>query len=121
MFFALLPVTIAAIVGLAYTWVLTYEEVRAVKVLEWPQRIALLSVIAVTVQVLLFVVMCSFFIGSIDHRAIGWTAGLEALSFLVALPCAVKRRGAARWWLAFSSIYFLAMAGVGYLGSEIQF
>ena len=121
MVFALLPITIVAIVGLAYTWVLTYQEVRAVKVLAWPQKIALLSVLAVTMQVLLVFVMFFFFIGPTDHRTIGWIAGLDVLFFLVALPCALMRRGPARWLLAFSSIYFSAFAGFGYMVSGIQF
>ena len=44
MLITLLPLTIAAIAGLIYTWVLTCEQVRAVKALAWPQTIALLSV-----------------------------------------------------------------------------
>lgn len=121
MFFLLLPITIVAIGGLAYSWVLTYEEMRAVKVLARPQTIALLSVLAVTMQVLLFVVMFSFSIGTIERRAIHWTAGLEVPFFVVALPCALMRKDPARWWLALSSIYFLALAGFGYLVSGIQF
>jgi hypothetical protein len=117
----LLPITIVAIVGLAYTWVLTYQEVRAVTVLEWPQKIALLSVLAVTMQVVLYFAMFFFLIGTIDQRAIGWITGLEVLFFLVSLPCALKRKGPARWWLVFVSIYFLGFAGFIDLVSGIQF
>lgn len=119
MVFVLLPVTLAAIVGLAYTWILTYREVRAARAVEWPQKIALLSVTAVSVQVVLFFGM--LFNLSNDQRMIGWIMGIEVLLFLVAVPCAVIRKGFARWWLAFSSIYFLAFAGFVYLVSGIQF
>ncbi|MGA7343060.1 MAG: hypothetical protein WBE72_00245 [Terracidiphilus sp.] len=121
MFIVLLPITIVAIVGLAYAWVLTYQEVRAAKVLEWPQTIALLSVLAVTMQVVLHFGMTFFFFGTTDRRTIGWIAGFEVLFFLIALPCALKRKGPVRWLLALSSIYFLAFAGFGYMVSGIQF
>jgi len=121
MLITLLPVTIAAIAGLIYTWVLTCEQVRAVKALAWPQTIALLSVLAVTMQALLFFAMISFAMGAINRPMIDWTAKLEVLFFLVALPCALIRKGPARWILALAAIYFLAVAGFVYLVSGIQF
>ncbi len=120
MVLVMLPIIGAAIVGIAYTWVLTYQEVREAKVLEWPQTIALLSVLAATMQVPLPFVMALFFIDPPNPK-IGWIAGLEVLFFLVSLPCALKRKGPARWWLALSSIFFLAFTGLIYLVSQIHF
>jgi hypothetical protein len=116
-----LPLTIGVIVGLAWTWFLTFREVRAAGVLEWPQTIAILSELAVTMQVLLFFAMFFFFTSPVDQRTIAWITGLEVLFFLIALPCALKRKGPTRWYLVVSSIYFLTFAGFGYLVSGIQF
>ena len=116
-----LPLTLVVIAGLAWTWVLTYREVRAASALEWHQTIALFSELAVTMQVLLFFAMFFFLVSPVGHRTIAWITGLEVLFFLIALPCALIRKGPTRWWLAVSSIYFLAFAGFGYLVSGIQF
>lgn len=118
MVIVLLPVTLAAILGLAYAWVLTYREVRAAMAQSWRQTVAWLSVGAVTLQVLLFVAMI-FFLS--NERTIDWLAGGELVLFLIALPCAVLRKGFARWCLAFSSIYFLTFAGFIYIVSGIRF
>jgi hypothetical protein len=114
------PIVVVATVGIAYIWVLTNQEVREAKVLKWPQTIALLSVLAATMQVPLPFVMAFFSIGPSNPK-LEWIAGLEVLLFLVALPCALKRKGLVRWWLALSSIFFLALTGFIYLVSGIQF
>jgi hypothetical protein len=121
MFLVFLPVTLFAVAGLGYTWLLTYREVRAAEVLARPQIIALLSESAVTAQALLFIVMLFCFIGPANQRAIEWIARLESLCFIVAVPCALIRKGPTRWWLSVSSLYFLALSGFGYLASSIQF
>jgi hypothetical protein len=121
------PLVGLAIVSIAYTWVLTYKEVREAKLLEWPQTIALLSVVATTMQVPLPFVMA--FIEPHDPK-LGWMGAPrkeaflllpEVLFFLVAMPCALIRKGAARWCLAFSSIVFLVFTGFIYLISGIRF
>jgi|SRR5580658_3489585 uncharacterized Tic20 family protein len=121
MLFATLPITFMAIVGLVYAWALTDKEMRAVKVCGRTETIALLSVFAVTMQVLLLVVMFSFGIGTIERGAIELVSGFELLFFLLALPCALMRKGPVRWWLALASIYFMALGGFVYLVSGIEF
>jgi len=121
MVFVMLPVIGVVIVGIAYTWVLTYQEVREAEVLEWPQTIALVSVLAATMQAPLPFVMALFFIDPHNQRALERIAGLEVLFFLVALPCALKRKGLAQWGLTLSSIFFLALTGLIYLVSQWQF
>jgi hypothetical protein len=121
MFIVLLPLTLAVVVGLAWTWVLTYRELRATEGIRRPQTIALLSELAVTLQALLFFAMAFFLIGPIQRRATASIAALEVLLFLIAVPCAILRKGPTRWFLAVSSVYFLALAGFAYLVSGIQF
>jgi hypothetical protein len=116
----MLPIIGVAIAGIAYTWVLTYREVREAQVLEWPQTIAFLSVLAVTMQAPLPFVMALFFIDPPNPK-IRWIAGFEVLFFLVSLPCALKRKGPARWWLALSSIFFLVFTGFIYIVSQMKF
>ena len=115
----LMPVTLAALAGLIYAWVLTYRESRAAEAPGWRQTVAWLSVGAVTLQVLLFAGMYFFF--SNGQRAINSIAEIEVLLVLIAVPCAVMRKGFARWWLIFSSVYFLAFAWFIYIVSGIVF
>ncbi|MGB8097440.1 MAG: hypothetical protein WCF17_09815 [Terracidiphilus sp.] len=119
MVFALLPVILAAIVGLAYAWVVTFQEMRAAEAPGWRQTTALLSVGAVTMQVLLCGAMLLFLAN--NGRAIDWIMGVEVLVFFIALPCAILRKGFTRWGLIFSSIYFLAFAGFVFFVSGIRF
>jgi hypothetical protein len=116
-----IPITVIAVGSLIYAWFLTSAEVRAVKVYGRSQTIALLSVFAVTMEILLIVVMLSLGIGIIQGDTIGWITGAELLFFLVALPCALMRKGLVRWCLAFASIYFMAIGGFLYAVSGIQF
>jgi hypothetical protein len=116
------PLVGFAIVGIAYTWVLTYQALREAKVLGRPQKIALLSVLAATMQAPLPFVMAFRITVPDRHDARrGWIAGLEVLFFLVALSCALTRRGPARWLIALSSIVFLVFTGFMYLVTGIQF
>jgi hypothetical protein len=123
MLFVTVPLTILAIASLLYAWVLTHRELRAVDCKGRTETIALLSVFTVTMEILLVVVMFSFSfgIGIIAGDAIGWVTGVEVLFFLLALPCAIMRKGLARWCLVFSSIYFMAIGGMMYVASGIQF
>ena len=129
------PLVGLAIVCIAYTWALTYQEMREAKVLGWRQTIALLSVLAVTMQALPPFAMVwehtrferthfrADSLSSIDapDPLIGWIAGLEVLFFFVSLPYALTRKGLARWLLTASSIVFLAFTGFFYLISQIRF
>lgn len=116
------PIVCAAIVGIAYTWVLTYREVREAKVLKRRQKIALLSVVAATMQAPLPFVMAfiSLFIDRHNPK-MGWIAGLEVVFFLISLPCALTRKGLARWCLALSSIVLLVFTGFVYAVSQWEF
>jgi hypothetical protein len=129
------PLVALAIVCIAYTWVLTYLQVREAKGPAWHQTITLASVLSPTIQALLPFVMLwehtrferAHFrpnsLSSVDapDPVIGWIAGLEVLFFLVSLPCALTRKGVARWLLASSSIFFLALTGFFYLVMQIRF
>ncbi len=113
------PVTLAAIVGLGYVWVVTYREMRSANAAGWRQTAAWLSVGAVTAQVLLCAAM--FFFLSHNERAIDGIAGVEVVLFVAATACAIPRKGFARWWLILCSLYFLTFAGFVYVVSGIQF
>jgi len=121
MFLLILPFTIIAILGLVYTWIVTYEEVRAVKSLKWPKMLGLLCVLAVSIQLVLFVWNLSCFLGSIDRSGIEWSAKLQIPCLFVAVPCAFERKGVTRFLMILSSIYFMAIAGFSFLVSGIQF
>ena len=116
------PIVGLAIVGIAYAWVVTYRELRKANVLEWPQKIALLSVVAATMQVPIPFVLAFIVLFNDRHSpTMGWIAGLEVLFFLVSLPCALTRKGLARWCLAFSSIVLLVFTGFVYALSQWEF
>lgn len=129
------PLVGLAIVGIAYTWLLTYQEVREAKVLGWPRTIALVSVLAATMQALLPFVMAweqamfertHFRADSLSYIDTPdplprWIARLEVLFFLVSLPCALTRKGLPRWLLALSSIVLLVFTGFFYMVSQIRF
>lgn len=116
------PIVFLAIVGIAYTWVVTYRELRKANVLEWPQKIALLSVVAATMQVPIpFVLAYNAVFVDRHSPTMGWIAGLEVPFFLVSLPCAFTQKGLARWCLALSSIVLLVFTGFVYVVSQWEF
>ncbi|HTV83263.1 MAG TPA: hypothetical protein VME18_11480 [Acidobacteriaceae bacterium] len=112
MFLPLPPLTGAALVGIVCAWFLTVQELRAAQALTRSQKIALLSVLAASLRVVLF-----FTVPFLDRRrefpnpprpsAIGRIAVIEVLLFLVFAPCDFARRGLPRWWLALASLVFL--------------
>jgi hypothetical protein len=114
----LLPVTLIAVLGLAYAWVLTAREMRAPDTSPTRKSLAWASVIAVTAQVLLYGAMLFFLT---NHPAIDRIAAAEVALFLIALPCAILRKGFARWWLILTSLYFVVFAGFVWMVSGIQF
>jgi hypothetical protein len=121
MSFEMFPITIVAIVGFVYTWALTLQEIRASKEWEWPHTIALVGAAAATLQVPLPFLMALFFVDPHDQKDLALSAGLEVLLFMVALPCAFRRKGLLRWFLALSSVFFLALTGFVYAISQWQF
>lgn len=116
-----LPLTLAVVVGLVWTWVLTFREMRAVATREWRQTVAVISELAVSVQLVLLFVEFFLLIHPIDQRFIAWITWSEALLFFIAVPCALIRKGPTRWFLAVSAFYFLAFTGFVYAVSGIQF
>jgi hypothetical protein len=112
-------VTLVAVLGLGYAWVLTVREMRAPDTSPTRKTLAWVSVIAVTAQALLIGAIYLLF--STNHPAIGRIAVVEVVLFLVAVPSAILRKGFARWWLILCSLYFLVFAGFVWVVSGIQF
>ena len=109
---AMLAVIVAALVGIAYVWSKSYDEVRNVELRPWRRTTALVGILAVTLQAVLFITIWTP-LGR--HNAlVAWLTRGEALFFLIALPCALTRNDRSRWWLLFSStvlavFYFLTI------------
>jgi cytochrome bd-type quinol oxidase subunit 2 len=109
---AMLAVIVAALVGIFYAWGKSYDEVRNVELQSWRRATALVGILAVTLQAVLFIAIWTP-LGR--HNAlVTWLTWSEALFFLIAIPCALTRRDRSRWWLLFSStvlvvFYFLTI------------
>jgi cytochrome bd-type quinol oxidase subunit 2 len=109
---AMLAVIVAALVGIAYGWSKSYDEVRNAELQSWRRTAALVGILAVSLQAVLFIAIWTP-LGR--HNAlVTWLTRGEALLFLVALPCVLTRRDRSRWWLLFSStvlvvFYFLTI------------
>lgn len=52
---AMLAVIVAALVGVAYAWSKSYDEVRNAELRPWRRTIALVGILAVTLQAALFI------------------------------------------------------------------
>lgn len=108
----MLAVIVAALVGIFYAWSKSYDEVRNVELQSWRRATALVGILAVTLQAVLFIAIWT----PLGHHntLVAWLTRSEALFFLIALPCALTRRDRSRWWLLFSSTvlavsYFLTI------------
>lgn len=115
----LLLVTLIALLGLAYAWVLTVREVRAPDTAPKRRKLAWLSVLVVTGQVALFGIMSLFLLH--NRLAADCVAVGEVALFLFALPCAIARQGLVRWWLILTSVYFMAFTGFVWVLTGIRF
>jgi len=109
---AALAVIVVALVGIAYGWSRSYDEVRNTELQSWRRTTALVGILAVTLQAALFIAVWTP-LGRHD-ALVKWLTRGEALLFLIALPCVLTRRDRSRWWLLFSStalavFYFLAI------------
>jgi cytochrome bd-type quinol oxidase subunit 2 len=109
---AMLAVIVAALVGIAYGWSKSYDEVRNAELRTWRRTTALVGILAVTLQAVLFIAIWTP-LGRHD-ALVTWLTRGEALLFLIALPCVLTRRDRSRWWLLFSStalavFYFLTI------------
>jgi hypothetical protein len=93
---------LAAFWGLAYAW----WHLRARLVKEplplWRRNLATIGLIAVSVQALLFILYW-IRIGPSDALLGQWARWVD-ITFLVAAPCVLAEKGAARWCLLSSSI-----------------
>ena len=108
----MLAVIVAALVGIVYAWSKSYDEVRNAELRTWRRTTALVGMLAVTLQGVLFIAIWT----PLGHHntLVAWLTRGEALFFLIALPCALTRRDRSRWWLLFSStvlvvFYFLTI------------
>ena len=109
---AMLAVIVAALVGIAYGWSKSYDEVRNAELQSWRRTTALVGILAVTLQAILFIAIWTP-LGRHD-ALVTWLTRGEALLFLIALPCVLLRKDRSRWWLVFSStalavFYFLTI------------
>jgi hypothetical protein len=109
---AMLAVIVAALAGIAYGWSKSYDEARNAELRSRRRATALVGILAVTLQAVLFIAIWT----PLGHHTTlaAWLTRGEALLFLIALPCALTRGDRSRWWLLFSStvlivFYFLTI------------
>lgn len=107
-----LAMIVAAFVGMVYAWSESYNEVRNRELRLWRRTTAIVGVLAVSLQAVLFIAIWTP-LGR-HNTLVAWLTWCEALFFFIALPCALTQRGPYRWWLLFSStvlfvFYFLTI------------
>ena len=108
----MLAVIVAALVGIVYAWSKSYDDVRNAELRPWRRTSAMVGILAVTLQAVLFIAIWTP-LGR-HNMWVSWLTRGEALLFLIALPCALTRKDRSRWWLLFSStvlavFYFLTI------------
>lgn len=109
---AILAMIVAALVGIVYIWSKSYDEVRNAQLRPWRRTSAMVGILAVTLQAVLFIAIWTPL--ARHNMLVTWLTRGEALLFLIALPCVLTRKDRSRWWLLFSStvlvvFYFLTI------------
>jgi|SRR5580658_7674036 hypothetical protein len=114
---AMLAVLVVALVGIVYGWSKSYDEVRNADLRPWRRTLAMVGILAVTLQAALFIAIWTP-LGR-HNTLVAWLTRGEALFFLVALPCALTRKDRSRWWLLFSSTVLAVFYFLTILVSEV--
>jgi hypothetical protein len=118
MIYLMIPLLLAAVVGIVYCWIATYDEDRKGLLIEWRQATAWISVVAVTGQAALLAAMFCFMHG--HGSPIVWIMRGEAFLFLIALLCGLTRRPRTRWWLFYCAIFMVLFSGAVLFFSQIS-
>src|SRR5437762_399090 len=98
---AMLAALVAAFVGLLVAWGKAYAEARNPELGVWRRKTAIVGTVAATLQAALFIAIWTP-LGR-NSAWVKWFTWGEVLFFLVAVPCAITRKGWFRGWLLFSS------------------
>lgn len=120
MLFVMMPVIAVAFFGLAWSWRVTWEELRNGALAPWRRTAARMSILAVTAQLVLMIVMIVLATRP-QNRSVPRLALIEGFFCVIALSCAVTRTNRSRWWLLFGSLVFGGFSGFVFLVSQITF
>ena len=120
------PFFCLAIAGVVYTWIVILQELRQGLPVGWRRTTGLAGVLAATVQLGLFVAAFEI-VGkatSADGRVHTdvWTLlRWEAVLAVIAIGCALTRKGPTRWWLLYASVALAGSTGFVWVVSGIVF
>ena len=108
--FALMVLT--AFGGLIYALTRWREQCRAAGIPAWRRIAMIVGLLAVTAQAALFLSLFAWPHLSQEYALLSrwarWVVGV----FLIAVPCALAGKGAARWWLLLSSVTLFLLCSV---------
>jgi hypothetical protein len=98
---AQLGMILVAFGGFAYAWIAWRSKARETRLSTWRRTVFYVGFLAVAKQACLLIASWTRFArGDLFYQWCRWVLP----SFLIALPCVLAGKGAARWWLLASSV-----------------
>ena len=120
MIFLALPIAVACLAGIVWAWRVTLADLRDAEMAGWRRAVSLASVLAATLEMPLPFVLVA--LSGNGHSP--WVVRIEVLAAalaIVALATSLMRRGATRWLLALSAIFFFLFTSFVYLVTGLTF